>query len=185
MTKNNNFSFFFSVSLMALYTHFFRFRMELSMWFVERWLYTCWTLLGEFYFIFFSSMKAWFGYVTRGKRFLRCELLSGWSIISDPWEFRAFGNDGEGVWTSAGAYDSKGWVSSQILYHLPPWWMLHIQFDMFCTYKPFLMIYKCISTKVPCTDWEIVMYQCYFVSTSPIWWFINAFPLRSLSLTEK
>ena len=115
MTKNNNFS-SFSVSLMALYTHFFRFRMELSMWFVERWLYTCWTLLGEFYFIFFSSMKAWFGYVTRGKRFLRCELLSGWSIISDPWEFRAFGNDGEGVRTSARAYDSKGWVSSQILY---------------------------------------------------------------------
>lgn len=27
---------------------------------------------------------------------------------------------------------------------------------LFCIYKPYLMIYKCIPTKVPFTDWEIV-----------------------------
>lgn len=37
--------------------------------------------------------------------------MTGWSIISDTWELGAFGHDGEGVGTSARAYDSEGKVS--------------------------------------------------------------------------
>ena len=148
--KNNHISFCYWWHCIHM---FFRFRMDLSMWFVECWLHTSWTLLSEFYF---GLYKAWFEYVTSGQNLLIYVLLSGWSIVSDAWEPRAFGNDGQGVGTSARAYDSKGWVSSEILCQFSPWWMLH------CMYK-----------------------STCFASTNLFWWFINAYPRRSLALIEK
>lgn len=57
------------------------------------------------------------------------ELLSGWSIISDARESRAFGNDGEGVGTSARAYGSKGRVSSIFLKSC------FVSLEEYCMYK--------------------------------------------------
>lgn len=49
-----------------------------------------------------------------GQEFLRWGILSGRGIISDTRELGAFGNDGEGIGTSAAAYDSKGQVCIEI-----------------------------------------------------------------------
>lgn len=95
--------------------------MELSLWYLECGLHTCWTLLCKYHWVYMDpskiesfSLKVTIEFALRRGCIIFCWHLycfsTGWGPISNAWELGASCHDGEGFGATTTAYGAQSWV---------------------------------------------------------------------------